>query len=377
MNDRTLDEQQLEALRPLAAVIEGAIKDTPIRLGTDDWGTMLAAGILVRVAAYMGGVLPPAAEPGDWLTRGTHDLSIPEQATAADEEQAQRWSRREPLLVLLTRLQRGRTLTEDEARTLREHVETEMREAETARAVAAGNLRHVKTLIPELEQAQAAIERVRHGAHLCGDCQINVAAALDGTEQPTTEPQARRPLNRWFVERHDHDGWVPASRPTREREVAIDALRELSADTTREFRLARSTTTYSVEPVAGPGQDDVWPVKESTRRHAEELRATPGQASADGHTGWECEAGASLLVAASTPGPGALGTHHGTIYACAAHRGAAVERITGAGYDVDPQPAPPRHRWNPWPCGHVTAHDADTLTALTAGRAGQDGAQAT
>lgn len=82
MNDFTLDEQQLEALRPLAAVIEGAIKDTPIRLGSDDWGTMLASGILVRVAAYMGGVLPPIAEPGDWLTLGTRDLSIPEQAPA-------------------------------------------------------------------------------------------------------------------------------------------------------------------------------------------------------------------------------------------------------------------------------------------------------
>ncbi|WP_435215858.1 hypothetical protein [Streptomyces sp. bgisy034] len=91
MNDHTLDEQQLEALRPLAAVIEGAIKDTPIRLGTDDWGTMLAAGILVRVAAYMGGVLPPAAEAGDWLMRGTRDLSIPEQAPGADEGDGPGW----------------------------------------------------------------------------------------------------------------------------------------------------------------------------------------------------------------------------------------------------------------------------------------------
>ncbi|RSN13765.1 hypothetical protein DMH25_08225 [Streptomyces sp. WAC 01325] len=156
MNDFTLDEQQLEALRPLAAVIEGAIKDTPIRLGTDDWGTMLAAGILVRVAAYMGGVLPPAAEAGDWLMRGTRDLSIPEQAPAADEgaclthikgacdgttrdcvratnDDSLRFLRREALLVLLTRLQRGRALTDAEANTLRHHVETEIREADAAR----------------------------------------------------------------------------------------------------------------------------------------------------------------------------------------------------------------------------------------------------
>ncbi|WP_435215850.1 hypothetical protein [Streptomyces sp. bgisy034] len=122
-------------------------------------------------------------------------------------------------------------------------------------------------------------------------------------------------------------------------------------------------------------QDDVWPVKESTRRYAETLRATPGQASRDGHTGWECDGGASLLVAAGTPGPGALGTHHGTIYACATHRDAAVDRITGAGFEADPQPAPPGHRWNPWPCGHVTAHDAKALTALTAVDTQQDGAQ--
>jgi hypothetical protein len=82
--NRTLTEQQLEELRPLAAVIEGAITDTPIRLGTDDWGTMLASAILVRVAAYMGGVLPPVAQAGDWLTRGTRDLSIPEQAPVDD-----------------------------------------------------------------------------------------------------------------------------------------------------------------------------------------------------------------------------------------------------------------------------------------------------
>lgn len=126
-------------------------------------------------------------------------------------------------------------------------------------------------------------------------------------------------------------------------------------------------------PAAGARQDEVWPVQESTRCYAEELRTTPGQASADGHAGWECDAGAQLLISASTPGPGALGTHHGTVYACPAHRGAALQRITGSGYQADPRPAPSGHRWNPWPCGHVTAHDSAALTALTAARARQDG----
>lgn len=56
-----LTDQQRDALRPLAAVIETAISETPIRLGSDDWGTALAARILVDVAAYMGRTLGPDA----------------------------------------------------------------------------------------------------------------------------------------------------------------------------------------------------------------------------------------------------------------------------------------------------------------------------
>ncbi|MET9142412.1 hypothetical protein [Streptomyces sp. NPDC004042] len=107
-----------------------------------------------------------------------------------------RFLRRESLLVLLTRLQRGRPLSEEEAGTLRHHVETEIREANTARAVAAGNLRHVRTIVPELERAEAAIERVRAVARDWGPTLLphseahrlltDLTAALDGTEQPTT-----------------------------------------------------------------------------------------------------------------------------------------------------------------------------------------------
>ncbi|MFC9465186.1 hypothetical protein [Streptomyces coelicoflavus] len=112
--------------------------------------------------------------------------------TTADDDTL-RFMRRESLLVLLTRLQRGRALTEDEAGTLRHHVETEIREANTARA--------------ELEQAQAAIERVRalrdpiaeaieqadySGSMRRGDLADSVMpvilAALDGTNQPAGCP---------------------------------------------------------------------------------------------------------------------------------------------------------------------------------------------
>jgi hypothetical protein len=58
-----LTERQLDlaALKPLAAEIEAAILETPIRLGSNDWGTMLGSAILARVAVYMGRELGPDA----------------------------------------------------------------------------------------------------------------------------------------------------------------------------------------------------------------------------------------------------------------------------------------------------------------------------
>lgn len=84
-----------------------------------------------------------------------------EQVPAADENQALRWSRRESLLVLLTRLQRGRALTEGEAATLRQHVETEMREADTARTEALRLTRTDRTLRGHLDQARADLDRAK------------------------------------------------------------------------------------------------------------------------------------------------------------------------------------------------------------------------
>ncbi|MFI8531762.1 hypothetical protein ACIGMX_16170 [Streptomyces aquilus] len=105
-------------------------------------------------------------------------------------------------------------------------------------------------------------------------------------------------------------------------------------------------------------------VKASSARYAEELRRAPGEASADGHAGWECAVGASLIVRAETPGPGRLGMHHGAIYTCTGHQSAAEERIAGGGYQPQTDPAPAGHRWDPWPCGHVTAYNSQALTVL-------------
>lgn len=56
-----LTADQKAALKPLAAVIERAIQETPVRLGSDDWGTVLGARLLADVAAYMGRELGPDA----------------------------------------------------------------------------------------------------------------------------------------------------------------------------------------------------------------------------------------------------------------------------------------------------------------------------
>lgn len=118
-------------------------------------------------------VVPPPARkiahhvPAEAYTAWT------EQEPAADEDQALRWARRESLLVLLSRLQRGRTLTEDEARTLRHHVETEMRDADTARATI-NRMRRTNRMVnggardsrERAERAEAAAEEQRRRADL-------------------------------------------------------------------------------------------------------------------------------------------------------------------------------------------------------------------
>ncbi|MFB7597226.1 hypothetical protein [Streptomyces sp. NPDC056160] len=103
-------------------------------------------------------------------------------APAADED-AQRTARRRSLRVLINRVNNGVVLAPDEAQLLARHVATEICDANTARTATA-----------ELAEAQAAIERVRGAAkwirrNYPGISHVHerLAAALDGTEQPTTE----------------------------------------------------------------------------------------------------------------------------------------------------------------------------------------------
>jgi hypothetical protein len=156
---------------------------------------------------------PPPMDPVHILgieAEGPSCSSVPacdgqccKQAPAVGED-AQRTTRRDSAHNLLARLDRGGLLSPADCALLRQHFDAETREHDTARAVAAGNLRHVKTLIPEidrlaaeLEEAQAAAERVRRVAALIEagapwtanqqETARRILTALDGTEQPTTE----------------------------------------------------------------------------------------------------------------------------------------------------------------------------------------------
>lgn len=76
-----------------------------------------------------------------------------QQAPAADED-AQRTTRRNSVAVLLARAIHG-ALSPTEGEELREHVNAEIREHDTMRAVAAGNKRHVQMMYADLQKTQA------------------------------------------------------------------------------------------------------------------------------------------------------------------------------------------------------------------------------
>lgn len=59
-----LTPEQLRELSPLAAVIAHTVRETPVRLAGPDPAADLVAALTVRVAAYVGGILPAAkAQP--------------------------------------------------------------------------------------------------------------------------------------------------------------------------------------------------------------------------------------------------------------------------------------------------------------------------
>ncbi|MFZ3558142.1 hypothetical protein [Streptomyces sp. BH055] len=98
--------------------------------------------------------------------------------TPATDEQL-RTVRRDSIGVLLARIERGLPVTAAAAQQLRRHVDAEIRDADTERAVARSNLRHVREIVPALERAEAAIERLR------AYCDVRDTAARLLTGEPT------------------------------------------------------------------------------------------------------------------------------------------------------------------------------------------------
>lgn len=74
--------------------------------------------------------------------------------TTTDGEAQRTARRRDCVLNLLARLDSHWTLSSEERALLRQHVEAEIRGHDTARAVAAGNKRHVQMMYVDLREAQ-------------------------------------------------------------------------------------------------------------------------------------------------------------------------------------------------------------------------------
>ncbi|MFD6294542.1 hypothetical protein ACFWFU_07025 [Streptomyces sp. NPDC060235] len=139
-----------------------ALAPPPV-VDTDDAPTAPVVGhAVIGIAAAPCTCAGTGFGDGTCALHGSDTPCIDARPAPSADEQAYRWARREPLLDLLTRLQRGRTPTADEARTLRQLVETEMSEADTARAEltrsenARDHLRRrAETAEKELERADA------------------------------------------------------------------------------------------------------------------------------------------------------------------------------------------------------------------------------
>lgn len=78
--------------------------------------------------------------------------------TPAADEDVVRAARLDSLGTLLSRILNGLALTPDESKLLIEHIDTEVRESTTARAVAASNKRHVQIIAPEIDRLTAELE---------------------------------------------------------------------------------------------------------------------------------------------------------------------------------------------------------------------------
>lgn len=192
---------------------------------------------------------------------------------------------------------------------------------------------------PELEQT---------GACLPVDepffCHQGLPLSADGHYQPVATfrglPLGAMVCAGWWAARTGEQ--LPA-RPYREVPLGED-------DVDRQFgQQAKRNLDRALAPA-------IWPAGCATPVLTATTTGTGRGAVTDWHTGWDCRNGASLLAGVQGPGRGGLPAHHGVIYVCPDHQAEAEARISAGGHQPATEPAPPGHRWDPWPCGHITTY---------------------
>ncbi|WTC56866.1 hypothetical protein OH715_16970 [Streptomyces cellulosae] len=116
------------------------------------------------------------------------DTPSPIAGQVAAEEEHRR-ARRDSLHNLLARLERT-GLHPGEKAALREHLEAEMRDTDTARAVAVGNLRHVRMLYADLQTAQAERDTARADLKALGQTALDYQQRAWDAEAKLKQAQA-------------------------------------------------------------------------------------------------------------------------------------------------------------------------------------------
>lgn len=131
---------------PPTACIRAAHHEHPFHTNEGGWNWR------DDVAVYP---IDPSALPPNRLRQ--HLPPYPEQQAPAADGDAQRAARRVSLRSLIEGVRLGVSFSGAEEDAFAAHLETEIREADTARAVAAGNKRHVQTIMPEIDRLGAEL----------------------------------------------------------------------------------------------------------------------------------------------------------------------------------------------------------------------------
>jgi hypothetical protein len=148
------------AVYPVAPAVQKIAQHVPVEAYTA-WTDQAPAAAEPRPARVVKHSGPMSEQRFEEMRENAEHLTgwIDEQVakTRAADEDALRATRRESARIILDRATRGIALRSDESALLRQHFDAETREHDTARAVAAGNKRHVQTIVPEIDRLTAEL----------------------------------------------------------------------------------------------------------------------------------------------------------------------------------------------------------------------------